>query len=228
VSRLGSAWRHVRRHGVTTTLRTLFSRYVHGRHECLVLHCDLAGPPAADHVGDVVFRLAGEADLDRLPQLDRYGRGSTQRAYVEEDHDWLFVACHGDRIVATRRYSRSLPPHGLMSRVVRLEPGQVWAADVFCLPEYRNQAIARHLMLFAERFLASLDYRELLTSITVTNKASLRMSRHKGSKPLYHVAYFRLLFYERLVITRDIPELIGDWPARPADGALPGPSGHRP
>lgn len=225
---LGYGWRYVRRQGLTAALRTLFNRYVYGSHECFVLRCDLAGPPAADHVGEVVFRLATPSDLDHLDQLDRYGRGARQRAHVKEDNDWLFIACHGDRIVATRRYSRALPLHGLMSRVVQLSQRQVWAADIFCLPEYRNQAIARHLALFAERFLASQDYTELLTSVTVTNTASLRMSLHKGSEPFCYVAYSRLLFYERLVVSKEIPERFGARLEPHGDHALPNPPDHRP
>ena len=170
-----------------------------------MLRCALAGPPAADHVGDVVFRLATPADLDDLAEFERYGRGSAQRAYVEEDGDWLFVASHGQRIVATRRYSRAVPPYALMSRVIRLGRGQVWGADIFALPEYRNRHIARHLAIFGERWLASQGYTELFTSVSADNTASLRMSYEKGSRPFYHVTYFRLLLYERLRVSTEIP-----------------------
>ena len=79
-------------------------------------------------------------------------------------------------------------------------------ADIFCLPEYRSQGIGRRLALFGDRFLASRGYTESFAATEVTNTPSLRMSLHKGSsRPVSHVSYFRLLFYERLVISKDIP-----------------------
>ena len=170
----------------------------------------LAGPPAADHMGDIVFRLATASDFDCLDELESHGRGSRHRFYVREDNDWLFVACHRDRIVATRRYSRALPTAsrdglGLMSRVIELKPGQIWAADTFCLPEYRGQGIAGFLGLFAKRFLASLGYRENLSAIAFSNKSALRMAHHAQSERVCYVAYVRLLGYERLRISKEMP-----------------------
>ena len=128
-------WRYFRR-GLKATVRTMINRFVYGFHKFVVYRTCLAGPPAADHVRDIIFRLATPADLDHLAEFERYGLGTSQRAYVNDDSDWLFVACHGARIVATRRYSRDVPPDGLMPRVLQLEPRQVWSADfgLFTIP----------------------------------------------------------------------------------------------
>ena len=208
--RLESGWRHVRGNSTRMTARLLFHRYVYRAHRFVVTRATLAGPPAATCAGDIVFRLATPADLDRLDELDRYGRGARHRFYVEKDGDWLFVACHGERIVATRRYSRTLPGpskdgHGLTSRVVRLEPDQVWAADTFCLPEYRGRRIAALLGVFAKRHLASLGYRENLSAIAVDNASSLRMQSRSDSERILYVSYLRILFYERLRVSKHIP-----------------------
>jgi hypothetical protein len=205
VTSLGPAWRYFRRRGVLATLRTFIRRYVYGAYEEIVIRTRLVGPPVPDRFGDFVFRLSTPADLDRLDELERFGRGSAQRAGVREDDDWLFVACHGDRIVATRRYTRVVPPHGLMARVVQLEPGQVWSADAFCRPEYRNQRINHHFGLFTQRYLASLGYTEQMTAIALDNVPSLRGSRRKGGQPLYHVSYRRRLFYTRLRVSPELP-----------------------
>jgi GNAT superfamily N-acetyltransferase len=206
VTALGYGWRLFRRRGLIATVRAIIYRYVYRNYRGLIFRTGLAGPPTEGHVGNVVFRLATASDLDHLAELERYGRGSMLRAGVTEDNDWLFVACHGDRIVATRRYSRVVPPHGLVSRVIHLEPAQVYMADIFCLPEYRSQGIARRLSLFGDRFLGSRGYTDSFAATEVTNTPSLRMSLHKGNgRPVYHVSYFRLLFYERLVISKDIP-----------------------
>lgn len=221
-------WYYIRRRGVMAAFKAAFRHYVYGAHECLILETTLAGPPTVDHLDEIVFRRATAADLDRLHELDHYrGRGSTHRMRVTEDDDWLFVACHEERIVATRRYSRTVPSasrdgHGLMARIVQLGPTQVWADDTFCLPGYRNRGIARLLGLFAMRFLASLGYTENFGTIATTNAPSIRMSRRQGVRPLYYVSYFRLLFYERLSVSRDIPPAL--WPSssatHPAAGSL--------
>ena len=124
--------------------------------------------------------MAVPSDLDHLQEFERHGRGATRR-YVEEDKDWLYVACDGDRIVATRRSSLVIRDN-LLSRVIKLEPDQFWGADSFCLPEFRNRGIARHLKIFSDRHLASLGYKEFVSSIEVTNTASLSASRAAGTR----------------------------------------------
>jgi GNAT superfamily N-acetyltransferase len=198
------AWRHLRRVGPGATLRAFTRRYIYGAHQHVVLRGRFADTPAADRVDEVVFRLATPEDLGRLQHLQRYGRGSIQAVEVAEGHSWVFVACDGDRIVATRRYCDPVPAHELMARVVRLEPGQIWADDVFCLPEYRNRGIGLRLGLYAEGMLATLGYREVTGAILATNAASLRMTLHK-STPVLYVSYFRFLFYERLRVSTEPP-----------------------
>src|SRR5688572_13622082 len=149
---LGTGWRHIRQRGLVPALRTFGNRYYRSQ-QLLVVRGPLAGPSAVDHVGDVVLRLATDSDLQQLDELESYGRGSIQRRYVEEQNDWLFVACHQQRIVATERASRVIRDP-LVSRVIRLSGDQVWSADAFCLPEYRSQRISRYLGIFGQRFLA--------------------------------------------------------------------------
>lgn len=212
---LGYGWRYFRRRGLIAVVRAIINRYVYRSYQGVIFCTRLAGPPTEDHVGNVVFRLATTSDLDHLAELEHYGRGASLRAGVLEDNDWLFIACHGDRIVATRQYSRAVPPHGLLSRVIHLGPAQVYMADVFCLPEYRSQGIARRLALFGDRGMASSGYTESVAATAAGNIPSLRMSLRKGNgHPISYVSYVRLLFYERLVVSKDIPpqywaELVG-------------------
>jgi hypothetical protein len=137
---IAHGWSYFRRRGLRATAGTIISRFVYGSRQLVVYRTRLAGPPAADHVGDIVFRLATPADVAHLDEFEPYGLGASQRAYVDYDHDWLFVACDGERIVATRRYSLRVPAGSLMSRRLQLGPRQVWSADAFCLPEYRTAA----------------------------------------------------------------------------------------
>jgi GNAT superfamily N-acetyltransferase len=190
-------------------IRAIIIRYVYRSEQCVIFGDRLSGPPADDRVDDIVFRQATPSDLEHLDELERYGRGSRQRAFVEQENDWLFVACHGDRIVATARYGRVVRDE-VISRVVHLEQGQVWGADQFCLPEYRNRGISRLLALFANRYLASRGYTDVASSVLVTNTSSLRMTLHKGNKPLYYVSYSRMLFWERLRVSKSMPRRLWD------------------
>jgi GNAT superfamily N-acetyltransferase len=199
-------------------VRRFVARYVYRTYRCVVTHSSLAGPPAVDHVGDVRFRIATPSDLDRLEEFERDGRGARHRAYVEGDRDWLFVACDGDRIVATRRVSRVIRD-GILSRVIGLGPDQVWAADVYCLPEYRSRGIGRHLVVFVDRYLASLGYRDRFGSVDVTNTASLRMSRAAGRRAVYDVSFVRVLGWERLHVSKHVPRRF--WEAPPGDTEEP-------
>lgn len=203
MSRLGNWWRYLRRRGVSASIGAFIDRFVYRSYRCVITHSFVEGPPAADHVGAIKFRVAAPSDLDHLQEFERYGRGATRR-YVEEDKDWLYVACDGDRIVATRRSSLVIRDN-LLSRVIKLEPGQFWGADSFCLPEYRNRGIVRHLKIFGDRHLASLGYKEFVSSIEATNQASLSASRAAGRQVLYYVSFLRILFWERLHVSKDIP-----------------------
>lgn len=214
MSLLRHGWRYVRRHGVMAAVRATCQRYIYRSSQWIVFRADLAGPPASDHVGDVVFRRATVADFDSLLQLEPYGHGSSEVAGVLDDNDWLFIAVHGDRVVATRRYTRALPAYGVMARVVTLEPGQLWMDDTFCLPEYRNRGIARLLGLFADRYLAARGYTGHFTSVALSNTASLRMSLHKGSQPVYHVSCHRVLLHERLLVSPSLPAEV-EWLREP-------------
>lgn len=181
---------------------SILARLVYRHDRYIVVYGALTGPPVPDRVGDVVLRVATPSDLARLDDLDDHGRGKTHRLYVERDNDWLFVACHGDRIVATRRLSLTVRD-GLMSRVVRLKPGQVWACHVFCLPDYRNQGIGRHLQLFGDRYLAAIGYTGRFGSIVSTNAPSIRIARYSGSRPCYDVSHTRVLCFERLRVSEE-------------------------
>ena len=211
MTRLGNWWRYVNSRGVSDAVRAFIDRFVYRSHACVITYSPAAGPPAVDHVGAVRFRVATRHDLDALQELDRYGRGERHRRHVDEDHDWLVVACDGDRIVATRRASRVIRDN-VVSRVIKLEPDQYWGADVFCLPEYRNRGIGRHLQVFGDRYMASLGYKDRFGAVNARNTASLRTSRAAGRHALYYVSYVRILFWERLRVSKSVPARLWDRP----------------
>lgn len=202
---IAHGWSYVRRRGFKAAVGTIVNRFVYGSQRFVVYRTRLAGSPAADRVGEIVFRLATPADLDGLDEFEPYGLGTSQRAYVTYDNDWLFVACDDQRIVATRRYSRRVPAGSLISRRLELSPRQVWSADAFCLPEYRNQGLNRHFGRFTMRCLASHGYTDEFGVITASNVASLRSVLGRGSELVYFVSYSRLLFCEQFRMSDTIP-----------------------
>ena len=68
-----------------------------------------------------------------------------------------------------------------------------------------STSVAFLLGVFARRYLASLGYRQNLSSIAVDNTSSLRMQSRSGSERIFYVSYLRILFYERLRVSREIP-----------------------
>lgn len=205
---VGPVLKYLRRHGLRRTIPRIVNRGIYGWQKLVITRIRLDGPPAEHRVGEIELRAATASDLNNLGELERYDRrGSIIRAHVEEDGDWLFVACHGRRIVGTRLVSRTVPPLGVVSRVVTLGPGQVWGGEVFCVPDARGQGIARHLSTFGDRHMASLGYTEIFGVVDAGNIPSLRMHRHKGVQFVCYVTYVRLLFFERLRVSPDIPHL---------------------
>lgn len=197
------AWTALRDRGVGGALRAVHGRCV-SRSRFHITRCPMAGPPVDDGDGSVAFRLATPADRSGLEALERYGRGAGHLRHVAEDRDWLFLACDGDRIVATLRYGRVIRDP-LAARLVQLGPTEVWTGDIFCVPEYRNRGIGRHLTRFVWRFLAARGYTHVRGAIDVGNVASLRMCLHAGCEVSCLVSYWRVLCYERLRISSASP-----------------------
>ena len=197
-------WRYLHERGVFAAIRAFIDRCVYSSYRCIINYSPAEGPPAVDRIGDVTFRVATDADTDRLDDLDRYARGTTHREYIEKDNDWLVVACDGERIVAVRRASRVIRDR-VVSRVITLGPHQFWGADVFCLPEYRNRGIGRHLQVFGDRYLASLGYKDRFGTVNVRNIASVRAARAAGRQPVYYVSRVKILWWERVHVSRTVP-----------------------
>jgi hypothetical protein len=131
------------------------------------------------------------------------------------------VACDGDRIVATRRASRVIRD-SVVSKAITLRPHQFWGADVFCLPEYRNKGIGRHLQVFGDRVVAASGYTEMLGSIEVRNVPSLRAAYAAGRAALCYVSFVRILFCTRLRVFDRVPERFWGPHIRPTRSAARG------
>jgi GNAT superfamily N-acetyltransferase len=211
---LRQALGYVRRHGLRQTVGRFRVRFIYGSQDFIITRVALSGPPVHDKLGEVTLRLATPSDLPHLDELERYDRrASVIRGHVE-DGNWLFIACHGDRIVAARITSPAIPTHAITAKALRLGPEQAWDEDMFCVPDYRGKGIARHLSLFSDRYMASLGYTEAFASISTWNIPSLRMQLHKGSEFAYHVSYRRFLIYDRLSVSPHRP------PGRPGSDII--------
>ena len=68
MSRLDTWWRYFRQRGLMASASTFIHRYMYRSHRFVVTRAVLSGPPAADHAGDVVFRVATPSDLQRLDE----------------------------------------------------------------------------------------------------------------------------------------------------------------
>jgi len=202
------SWRYLRHRGLRATVRAVGRRYVYCSRDLVVLKSSRIDPSAVDGVGEIRFRLGGPADVDGLREFDR-SRGATPRPPSGNGQVWRFLACHREKIVATRWYSEDLPPYSLITRVLAPKRGQLWAGDVFCIPEYRSRGIVRRLGLFAQAHLALQGYTEFVSAISGQNIPSLRMHLH-DSTFICQITYRRLLFREDLRISHEPPRHLHD------------------
>jgi GNAT superfamily N-acetyltransferase len=204
----GTLWRGVtffRHHGVRATLQRIVDECTAGSADFIITRADLHGPAVAGRIEEVALRRATLADAPRLEEIAH----GTRRASVLREHiaggDWLFIACHGDRIVAARLMTRTVPESDLAAKALTLQPHEVWDDDMFCLSEWRGRGIARHLSLYSDRYMGGLGYSATFARISTSNVASLRMQRHKGSEFVCHVSYRRFLFYGRVRVACESP-----------------------
>ena len=221
---LRKTFAHWREHGVSDTIRRAAAWCTAGSEDFVITRATLNGPPVADRVGDVVFRLATAADLPLFHGHERFGSRLEMLGAHIRGGDWLFIATLGGRFVAARLITRTVPGRDVASRVLKLMPHQVWDDDMYCASDYRGQGIARQLSLFSARYMASLGYTEAFARIATSNVPSLRMQRHKGSTFAWHVSSRRLLFFRRVRASRRVPpgragsEVIATLPRTEAGG----------
>ena len=80
------------------------------------------------------------------------------------------------------------------------------------LEAYRNRGISRLLAVFANRWLVALGYTEVTFTVDAANIASIRMTLHKGCRALFSVSYVRILRWERLRVSKDVPQHLATYP----------------
>ncbi len=195
-------WRYIRTRGLRKTVLQIWDRYIYTSQEWVIFLNLLEGPPVAPPSG-IVFRPYTPADLPLLGAFARYYRASELRARLEEGC-WLDLAFDGDRPVAFRLTSTSSPRQAPFAKLIRLKADQTRTVDLFCLPEYRGRGIGRWLGPFAERRIATMGYRENISTVGLNNVSSLRSTIYQGDRAVRVVSYFRVLFNSKQRISYDV------------------------
>jgi GNAT superfamily N-acetyltransferase len=192
--------------GLGFTLQRVWQTYVFSVQRFAIFRNALAGPPPEQDTDGIDFHPFRAQDVHLLNGFEPHRRASELQAHLD-DGRWLDLALDGDRPVAYRVVAPVGPRHPPLALVVKLEPGQVWVVDLFCLPDYRAHGIGTRLAIAMDRRLAALGYREVLLANSLENVATIRLSGRKGNQPLFWCSYRRILFFSRCKISTDLTKI---------------------
>jgi len=206
VRSIESLWRFVRTRGIWRSLDRLVFGYLFGTQRWVVFHTRLDGPPVPAQHGGFTFRPYAPGDAPALAAFEPYIRRSRFLAWIAQG-SFVHLAFHGDRPVAYRIVSTH-GPHGPLSRVVRPGPDEVWVVDLYCLPEYRGQAVPNWLVRCMDRHLAAAGYRARYSAALLDNRAGTRSAFKRGAGFHALVTYRRRPFRQTLAVSTDIEEAL--------------------
>lgn len=201
-----SLWRFVRTRGIQRSFNRLVFGYVVGAQRWIVFYSRLDGPPIPATHGEITFRPYEPRDAPALAAFEPYIRRSRFLAWITQGC-FVHLAFHGNRPVAYRIVS-TRGPHGPLSRIVRPGPDEVWVVDLYCLPEYRGQAVPVWLVRCMDRHLAAAGYRARYSAALLDNRAGTRSAFKRGAGFHALVTYRRRLFRQTLTVSTDIEEAL--------------------
>lgn len=205
------AWRTARTGGVRALLSAGVQRFLFARRNWIVNECRLPGAPPEPDPGGIVYRRATEDDVPSLAALLPHHRPDDLRDWLRDPAWHVHVGSDGGRIVAFRLAgpdpARRLPIARLLPLERELELGErdIFVYETFSHPDYRNRGVGRRMALASDQLLADEGFRRQMTLIRVDNVPSLHMSFRKGTRPILHVSYVRVLFYSRFGVSRELP-----------------------
>lgn len=205
-SRARAAWLVLRSRGPWFVVRRAWRRYGYGRDRLVVL----AGPLTA-HAGSSLpaGMTVGVATTTELVGLASLAPNARQiQALLDRREGWLHVARDGPRLIGYRFVTRGFRELGVLSNVIRLEPGQVYVDHIFVAPEYRRQHVARELLAVQNADLLRLGFREYVAAISPDNVASLRLSLQGGARLLVFVESVRRFFHHRCHVSPTMPRRV--------------------
>jgi len=155
-------------------------------HKFVVYRTCLAGPPCADHVRDIMFRLANRPILITSLSFERYAwaQASAPTSTTTKTGYLSLVTVIGscDSAVQSRCPARQLDVTSLSSSHARSVGGRLLFARI------SQSGLNRHFGIFTMRFLASQGYTEEFGVIVATNIPSRRSVLHRGSQFVYFVS----------------------------------------
>jgi GNAT superfamily N-acetyltransferase len=205
------AWRTAQTGGVRALLSAGVQRFLFARRSWIVNECLLPGPPPEPDPDGIIYRRATAEDLAALAVLLPHHSADELREWLHDPHWRLHVGCDGGRLVAFRAAGPDPAQHLPLARVLHLEQAlrlgerDIFIYETFTHPEYRNRGIGRRMSLASDDFLADDGFRREMSVMRVDNVPSLHMTFGKGTRPILHVSYVRLLFFRRCDVSRELP-----------------------
>jgi GNAT superfamily N-acetyltransferase len=187
---------HLRSRGVWGTLRRLFTAFVF-RQEHLVLYYK----SMEDEIQRVTAKIPGVTrratldDLDGLQVFAHHYTGAQFRRWIE--HGWVWVFEHDTKLIAYRVVTRELPRVGAPHDLLKLEPTDVWAVNMYTLPEYQGMRVQAALITHVLAENRALGYRRELSMGRFDNESSRRTIGLSGGREMQEVLRTRLLGFTR-------------------------------
>lgn len=187
---------YVRSRGVWGTLRRLFVVFVF-RREHLVLYYKSMD----DDIQRVIPKLPGvsrRATMDDLDGLRVFAHHYTRAQFARWiERGWVWVFEYDKKLIAYRVVSRELPKVGAPHELLKLEPTDVWAVNMYTLPEYQGQRIQAALITHVLAENRALGYRREISMGRLDNESSRRTIGLSGGREMQEVVRTRLLGFTR-------------------------------
>jgi GNAT superfamily N-acetyltransferase len=187
---------YLRSRGVWATLRRLFTAFVY-RREHLVLYYK----SMEDEIQPVTAKIPGvsrRATLDDLDGLQVFAHHYTRVQFQRWiERGWVSVFEHDAKLIAYRVVTRELPRVGAPHDLLKLAPTDVWAVNMYTLPEYQGLRVQAALITYVLAENRALGYRREISMGRLDNESSRRTIGLSGGREMQEVLRTRLLGFTR-------------------------------
>jgi len=146
--------------------------------------------------------MVTEATIDNLNKLKEKNPNIPRFRKFLENHEIVIVAIINEKIVGHGIFVKDIPKK--FKGFINLRPGELWVADAYSLPEYRNKGIYSRIFSYTVFQARKRGNTKLFCDILANNLHSIEIHTKKfGGKRLFSYFYIKILFYEHTWIQKE-------------------------
>jgi GNAT superfamily N-acetyltransferase len=203
---LGAAWTIVRLRGLGVVVRQAWRRWGWGDDRLVVFVGPIMALEVKPGLDGLTLRQATASDLESLRSL-RLSAPAIERirTSIGRGDCWLQLADDGTRLVGYRLMTRGYWGYGVLAKVLRIEPHQVYVEGIFVRSRYRGHNLGHRLIASQNVHLIEAGFREYVAAVAADNTPSLRLTRRAGGRPVLFLDSRRRLFYHRCTVSPTMP-----------------------